>query len=140
MADYYATAIIGCKIPEEKLYKVGIVAGCKHLNLESAKFCPECGKKAWKEEKVFILRNKDVEEKMKDLGIRLVDGTEEEVCVIGLNKYCTRRVDINYTDGYDGTKETDFTSAREQTMYALDQLGMWNPKTFGLWVVGFCSC
>lgn len=103
--DYYASAIIGCEIPDEKL---------------------------------IILKNKDIEEKMKFLGVCFKRATDGEGGVIGLNKFSTSRVDINYDDCCLKAEANDFTSAREQTMYALDQLGMWNPKTFGLWVVGYC--
>lgn len=140
-ADFYASAIIGCEIEDDKLIRKIVVAGCHHKNEPSAKWCPDCGKPT-KVAKEYYLHeeDKDFMKKCKELGLVIKDCTDRKGHVIGLKKFCSPQVDISDTYGcYDKAEVTDFTSAREQTMYALDQIDMWDEKTFGLWVVGYCS-
>jgi hypothetical protein len=139
MSDYYAHAIIGCEVPKKKLFKTEFVKGCPHQNATSANFCPQCGKKAWVEEKIFLFEDDNFNAKLNEFGLIIERCTDDSGFVIGLEKFCSPQVDINYNGCYKKAEAVDFTSAREQTMYALDQLGLWNPKAFGLWVVGYCS-
>jgi hypothetical protein len=47
-ADYSAYAIIGVRVPVERLYKERRVRNCAHPLPDSAAFCPACGKAAYR--------------------------------------------------------------------------------------------
>ncbi len=48
-ANYYASAVIGVLVPEERLYTRVQVRAFDHIYAESIKFCPETGQKCWRE-------------------------------------------------------------------------------------------
>ena len=46
-ASLLAAMVIGYQVPESEVLQAKAVRGCQHLEMEGAKFCPECGKAMW---------------------------------------------------------------------------------------------
>lgn len=140
--DYHCVAIIGCKLSGDKFITREKKSTCKHNPLPTAKYCPECGRPAWQEyDENILTEDSKMAARMKKLGIVAHFYNGDDPCVIGLKKFATEIFDIYESD--PPTKKVDIEvgdeeeSILEQTKKALKAIGMWDEKTFGMWVVGY---
>lgn len=129
---YHSAVVIGCKISKSKVFFVEQIRSCDHSIDESAKFCPECGKKVLKEKKGSIEQ---------------YDPWSKTVC--GLSTFFDERDDFIIIAGEFA--ETDYYSEPEMLSVGavqkasrilrrlLGPCNLWDKKEFGIYVIQWCS-
>jgi hypothetical protein len=141
--SFSASAVIGVRVAKEKLFTRVRVPGCSHANAEGVKFCPECGKPAWRDRSEEITGYDSDRETLRALSAGLADlSVEIEHCednthfIIG---HCC--VSRNDRDGPGMFKLTgaEFEAIRERIKAALEARGLWDEEAFGLWVIPYAS-
>lgn len=137
-ADYYAMAVIGCEITKDA--RRGVVRRpCDHEIQRGDTFCPKCGKSTTPRE--FVGLNPAINEDVTvitsvggQLGLatttdkrRIFAGIVCETGSIGDGDSAAMKCALHW-------------AAIEATCKAvLEPLSLWDPSTFGLWAVGYCS-
>lgn len=134
--SFSAKAAIGVLIQRSQLYRKEQVPGCScPVTIAGAKFCHQCGKPATASRKVAI----DAYDENRDTvaGFPLVEGTYNED-----NSGATWCVIASLTVRASGeeapakvvlTESWDALHARLKA--ALEPLGLWDEKAFGLWAI-----
>jgi hypothetical protein len=132
-ADYYAYAVIGCEVTG-KLYKPAVEPGCLHKNPPTQAFCGTCGKKTVKHTEIPI-DGFDPDDNLlvfNGRALKVVHTTDDERAFAGLT--------TTAIDHRDSATRIDLdTFAREMVQEVLEPLGLWDPTSFGIWSVLFCS-
>ena len=132
--SFSAGAAIGVCVRKSQLYRSEQVPGCAcPVLVAGAKFCPQCGKPMTKTRRVPIAGYDDGKETV--AGFPIVWATHEErgesYCVIG--SLCVR------AGGEDVPQMVAFVKSRDSLhdslKAALEPLGLWDEKAFGLWAV-----
>jgi hypothetical protein len=125
--EWNANTVVGCEVPRDKLYKTSVVSGCRHANAPGAKFCSQCGAKAWIEQEEPIDR---YDRDRGKLGTLSVCGTTDgERMFVGI-------VSESCDQGRSQAKKMPiYLDAEVIVRQQLDPLGLWDPTTFGIWCV-----
>lgn len=130
-ADYTAHAIIGVRIPVEKLHRVEQVRVCTHTVSIDAEYCPKCGKP------VYQLQSKPIYNDLYDLlgGLKVIFGTDQAFAVVGL-VHCEARYDSEPTPV---ELPTDLSDVRNTIEGVLRRYELWEGQTIALYSILYCS-
>lgn len=130
-ADYSAHAIIGVRIPVERLHRVERVRVCTHIVPTDAEYCPRCGKP------VHQLQSKPIYGDFHDLlgGLKVVFGTDQAFAVVGL-VHCEARYD---SEPVSAELPTDLSDVRSVIEGALRRYELWEGQTIALYSILNCS-
>jgi hypothetical protein len=133
----FASAIIGVKIDESKLYKKVTKKAFPHNYDESFQFDPKSGKPLWKTEKTPIKEFDEEEETLS--GLKVVFSTDHFHCFVSAfgtgtsydeNGYS--KIELENSDGF-------IDKLKKELKKALEPLGLWDEKSFGLYSVIYIS-
>ena len=134
---HHAAAIVGCKIDKSEIFLKEKVRSCEHPLPEGvrfrnyAKFCPDCGKKLWREEQKTIPQYDCYEETL--CGFRVFYNEYDDFVIVAS--------EFTETDNHSliplnmiNISATNIIMQRG-LKNALKPHGLWNAETFGIWVV-----
>ncbi len=132
--DYDATALIGVRVPVERLYREKRIRTCDHALPSDAAYCPTCGKPAHQ------LEAEPIYDDMRDSlgGLDVVFGTDQKYAIVGLLSSKTRRYD---QPGYIDLP-SDLMGVYERIDRVLAEYGMADirqKEPIGLYSVLYCS-
>ena len=133
-ADWTAKAVIGVKVPVDKLYDRTKVRTCRHpLPNEEVRYCPTCGRTAWDDDSV-------IKYDLFKLGVELITGTDHKPLILTLKDFAAY-ADAYDNDGYGLLPLTGdgLVSIKPKLQAKLEPLGLWDEKAFGLYAVLYCS-
>lgn len=146
-ADYYASVIVGVKVPTTKLYEKKTVKAFPHNHPEDWSVDPKTGNKLWVKEDVFLLEgvvsedNYDWVHHKKDAKAVVIFDSEgrsrSDLAFIGRHM-----IEINVGNG-DGAVSLPDVNMNVEKKFLEDLLtphGFWREKNFGIWLVGRVSC
>ena len=153
--DYRAIAIIGLKIDRDLFDKLRDVVtetrtrGCEHQIPKSAKFCPECGAKAFlvkqKRSKAFSYDDADYPTEIAGVQVEMFDdgygGYDIYVgtCVMSQSNRMGGGHGFtsfdNMTDGPCPLNSNSFGQLKDYLKYVFDPIGLWKDDHFGLHAV-----
>ena len=133
---YHAHAIVGLKLPYSALLAKEMVRSCGHVHpgkTSDAPYCSQCGKAMWKEETRFRKEYDAGAETLGGIGV-VTSQYRDFVFVCGM--HCETKLDGDE----DGVARFNHTSASEELVKerirtAMSNLGLWDEKEFGKWVV-----
>lgn len=135
--DYYATALIGCKIPRDMLYKQERLRGCGHdlddRMLETFAYCPICGSPIWKvsEQRLF-------DEEWDLDGLSIVSSTDNREWFVGYLVVTSRDRKDDKCCKIDFRDHT-IVDIRSIVKDVLDKYNAWDENSFGMWAVPYIS-
>ena len=137
----YAVGVVGLRFAPggivSKLYTKEEVRGCNHVMRDNAKFCPECGAKAFKTERKSITEyNEDAGNPLL-CGYALVSRSEEdlgdpEFIAYDWSGYDDVRAGDEVTFSMDTLERLPTIKAEMQKL--LQPLGLWDERAFGVHV------
>ena len=135
--DYYATALVGCKIDKSKLYLLcteTVVPACNHPSATLHTFCPECGKPTTRKVRKPIPQFNEDSDLLCDLKVVWsTDNAEAFVCRVPASTQSSR------SNSGPVMVQAPTYSDYESIKNVLEPLGLWQPALFGLWVVPYVS-
>lgn len=144
--SFYAVAGLGVMIPHDRLCRKAQMRDCPHDAPLTAKFCPECGERAWREEEVPI--EGYLPEGNSD------NGYEPTLCGLAVYVHGGRETGSDHRalvtpslvrargeSSKDAVQmaNPDVESARTRLRDVLEPLGLWDGSAFGLWVLADVS-
>lgn len=137
--DYSAHAVIGVKVPREKLWIEQRVKAYDHHYPESMNFNPQTGAKLWETLKEPIPVYFEAEEEIR------ISSSVFQVFWDHTGENAIVAVCHAYVDAWGSNTCLDFAGlpdielAKAKLKDALGPEGLWNEKTFGLYAVLRCS-
>jgi len=144
-ADYYAKAVIGVLIDEDKIPKKHVrVKAFQHDFPEDWKVDPtNPSRKLWNEKNYpeFTFdpdyANEDTKLVKLPMGMGVFKGTDDEPAVVGVG---AESGSSNGGDDYDFKQIPDSVeNVRDALKNILGPLGLWDEKKFGLYSILYCS-
>lgn len=144
---FYAEAVIGMAITEDKLFIEKPYPNCEHKIPDGAKYCPTCGQLAVKmlsepAVDLGIKFNHDVYEYMCDWEEALerkgwsIVKTQEDNMIIGI----AAKSDDDYGNFTNMVEISNLENLKQQLKDYFEPLGLWDESSFGLWSVMTVSC
>lgn len=138
-ADWYARAVLGCEVTG-KLYRIELKPSCAHAFDRTAfKFCPHCGKDSRDVENEVPIAGYDPDEGVintRSGPVRVAWTTDQKRMFAGF----VAKADDHYSDGASMMPSSPgLVAPADWVREALEPLGLWDPATFGLWALLYCS-
>lgn len=146
--SYYAYAIIGCEVTGKLYREVEVPTRCEHagaaivshdvyvVNGPQAKFCAQCGKQQSKME-LQPIEQYDEENSALN-GLIVVWSGYRGNARKDLRSFAGIVVEAHLEGGYVTRMPVpinEFDNRAEMVRDALQEVGMWDPDSFGLWAV-----
>lgn len=133
-ADYSSAAVIGVKIDQGKLATSKMVKAFPHDFGPDINFHPKTGKKLWMEKAEYIPQYDEYKGTL--AGFRVTFTTDNTTMYCGIVASGTHS---NCGSEAKRTKLEDIGEIKAKLKSALEPLGLWDEKSFGLWTVLHCS-
>lgn len=134
--DYSAIAVLGVRVDKKSLFVSRDVRSCSHAIPDGAVFCPACGLKVWKKVKGSVIQGIEeygfIDPWIED--IRVAWDTNKEYYYFGLSNIVGEYGKPAVTYLPDNISEIRGKLERLLTSY-----GLWDPTSFGLHAVLYCS-
>jgi hypothetical protein len=133
--DYDARAVIGAAVPAARLFETARARCCQHPE-PAGKFCPECGKPAWKDERrpVAAYQVDDETGEWSLAGLPVVRSGLDDASV-----YVGAATELATSWNGDVSKVLPLSESveaiRARVRGALEPLGLWDEGRFGLWAL-----
>jgi len=140
MADYTISCGLGVKIYIEdakEAYKKYATKkrGCGHALPSGSKFCAICGKPAYI---IKELHKYEIVERLQDLGFDVEYSTDMEYLVVGLSLGTVDGESMEPAKVRDIDND-EFSQLGKSLKQKLQPLGLYDAKTYGPWLVPYCS-
>lgn len=145
--SFYAAAGLGVMVPADRLYVRGRVRGCSHpeppSSVPPARYCPQCGRPVWVEERVplagYVPEGSSESDWEPTLcGLRVYRAAERDEVLVCRSLAVARG--CGQGDRWRTMLEPeDEAEAREHLERVLAPLGLWDESRFGHWVVACVS-
>jgi hypothetical protein len=134
--SYGAYAVIGCEVTGKLYREVVRSTACTHVGMVAPaaahlvpKFCPQCGKRQSQIDRVPIDAYNENSGTLNGLKVeRIVDGDRAFAGIVVManqsDPATCMMIPIN-----------EFDARAELVRTILDEIGLWDPNTFGLWAL-----
>lgn len=154
-ADYYATTIVGVRVPAKKLHAEKTVKAFKHNHPPDWMVDPKTGKSLWKTEETFLLEGMVCDAydwldarhgaDMRKEAKAAITYSQEDSDGRGEYAFIGRRlarIHVGHTRDEGGFKKIDADLLAEKKFLEdlLTPVGLWDERAFGIWLVGDVSC
>lgn len=149
-ADYYASVIVGVRVPSKKLHATKRVKAFEHNHPEDWTVDPKNGRQLWKSEESFLLEGVVLDDDYdwrqgKRMGCQAVAIFDQGRDERGENAFIGRHIEqIHIGEGRDqGPSSLIGIDMLKEKKFLEDLLAphdLWNEKSFGIWLVGRVSC
>lgn len=148
-ADFYASVIVGVKVPTDRLFEEKRVKAFAHNHPEDWTVDPKNGKTLWRTDEVFLLDGVVTDDdydwkqgkKMDCKAVVIFDQDGEDR---GDNAFIGRHLkQIHIGEGDDKPASILGVDLLAEKKFLEDLLAphdLWNEKAFGIWLVGSVSC
>lgn len=132
--DYYQHLIIGCKIDINKIKIPERVRNCDCdiQNIDTIKYCPECGRAAWVDSWKAIEGYDETDYPATFLNMPLVYDTDEANCWVAIQKQDLKD-DISSSIKFKNIE--DIEALKKEIKSKLEPIGLWNEEDFGIWAI-----
>lgn len=142
--SYYAFAVLGCEVTGKLYRDVEVLAPCIHGSRLTAmsKFCPQCGQ-AQTEMERHAIEHFDEDDGILN-GLKVVYGGFYGAPRDDLRAFAGIVIETNTDGSYatrmmcpsdDGAFQRLMGMSAVTVQTALEEIGMWDPDSFGLWAV-----
>ena len=133
MSTDHAVVVIGCKVDKSQVFMTKDMRVCEHqLQVEGAKFCSECGKRAWKTTTTAIEEFDDRGCETTLSGLLVFDDYSSDFILVAGES-------INFDDSSKDNAAMLRTNlvdvAKRRVKAALGPLGLWDDDQFGIWLM-----
>ena len=137
--SYTAYTVIGCRVPDSRMYRETQVKAFDHNFGEDMKFDPQTGKPLWITERMLV--NGDDYLDQSDFGgfYAVTDDPERpDFYYIGVGSESSPKYDHG-----NGPARMDFPvedEVKARLKEYLEPLGLWDEAEFGIWTVQYVGC
>lgn len=132
--DYYQYLIVGCKIDENKIKIPERIRNCDCdiQNIDTMKYCPECGRAAWRDDWKAIEGYNSTVYPETFLDMPLIYDTDGANCWIAIQKQDLKE-DMSNAIKFENIENIE--ALKKEIKSKLEPVGLWNEKDFGIWTI-----